>query len=81
MKDKSKRKADIAEAFEQSFEVIVKITKEMSDLYDCRFKNEFFLYANEINYVSKVLSWDKLTVTEKIDFACLILEPLTKIND
>lgn len=55
MKEKTKRKADIALVFNQDFRVVKKITKEISDLYEGKFKTEFFLYMNEINYVSTVL--------------------------
>ncbi len=38
MREKTKRKADIAQVFNHDFKVVKKITKEISDLYEGKFK-------------------------------------------
>ena len=42
--------------FNQPFAVVDKITTEVLDLYDCRFKNEFFMVLHEAGFLPKVLA-------------------------
>lgn len=48
--------------FEQSFNVVMKITREVEDLYDCSLKTYFFTYLFETGYVEKVLNDEKLSL-------------------
>ena len=55
VKEKTKKRDLINEVFNHPFAVVEKITREVSEIYEYRFKNEFFLQLHEANYLPKVL--------------------------
>ena len=81
MREKTKRKSDIAIVFNQEFKVVRKITKEITELYEGKFKTEFFLYMNEINYVSTVLQNEEISLEDRLKYTALALDPLAQINE
>ena len=81
VKEKIKRKADIVEVFKSPFAVVEKITKEVADLYECKFRNEYFLLLHEANYLPAILKDDELPFLERVQFAAITIEPLLQIKD
>ena len=53
----------------------------MSELYECKFKTEYFLLLIEANYLPSVLRDDSLPFLERVQFASLTIEPLPHIKD
>ncbi len=81
VRDKVKRKADIVEVFNCPFPVVEKITKEVAELFEGKFKTEFFFFLHEANYLPTVLKDDTLPFLERVQFAALAIEPLPQIKD
>ena len=81
VKEKPKRKSDILEVFSSPFPVVDKITREISELYECKFKSEYFLQLHETGYLPKVLLDDSLNFVRRVQFAALATEPLLQIKD
>ena len=81
MKDKHKRRADIQQVFNQPFAVVDKITTEVLDLYDCRFKNEFFMVLHEAGFLPKVLANQEIDFGERVKFAAMAVQSLVMIKD
>lgn len=71
-----KKDLNLPLVFEQKFSVVMKITKEVDDLYDCGLKNHFFIYMFKNGYVEKVLKDEKLSLYDKLEFAALSLSRL-----
>jgi len=67
--------------FKCPFQVVEKITKEVAELYECKFRNEYFLLLHEANYLPTVLRYDSLPFLERVQFAAITIEPLAKIKD
>ncbi|CAM6004303.1 unnamed protein product [Sphagnum balticum] len=81
VKDKQKRKSDIAEALASPFPVLEKVAKDVTDLYDCKFKTEFFMQLHEAGLVGRVLKDETLGLAERLRFAAIGLEPLAQLRE
>lgn len=53
----------------------------MSELYECRFKTEYFLQLHEANYLPKVLQDDTLPFLKRVQFAAIAIETSAQIKD
>ena len=73
VKEKTKKKDLILEVFKHSFEVVEKITREVAELYECKFKSEYFLQLHEANFLPKVLQNDTLPFLKRVQFTAIAL--------
>lgn len=53
----------------------------MNELYESNFKNTYFTYMFDINYLCTVLENDQITLSEKLEFITLATDLIKKIND
>ena len=81
IRDKMKRKADILQVFECEFPVVEKITKEVSEIYEGKFRNEFFLILHQCRYLPKTLKNEDIPFLQRVQFAALAMDSLDKIGD